>query len=92
MPDDGGLTGDTGSRPELKIGYARVSTDAQDLTVQREALGVDIARIYTDHGLSGTNRAPQGDGVLSPVPVQLASALSGGPRWTPLSRTGGHQG
>jgi len=63
MPGDGGLTGDTGPMPELKIGYARVSTDAQDLTVQREALaalGVDIARIYTDHGLSGTNRARPG--------------------------------
>ena len=63
MPGDGGLTGDTGPMPELKIGYARVSTDAQDLTVQREALaalGVDIARIYTDHGLSGTNRARLG--------------------------------
>ncbi len=49
--------------PELKTGYARVSTDAQDLIVQREALaalGVDIARIYTDHGLSGTNRARPG--------------------------------
>jgi hypothetical protein len=43
----------------LLIGYARVSTDAQDLTAQREglaALGVAPARIYVDHGLTGTTR------------------------------------
>lgn len=33
MPGDGGLTGDTATMTGLKIGYARVSTDAQDLTV-----------------------------------------------------------
>ena len=44
---------------ELLVGYARVSTDDQDLTVQREALerlGVGVDRIYVDHGLTGTNR------------------------------------
>jgi DNA invertase Pin-like site-specific DNA recombinase len=47
----------------LLIGYARVSTDAQDLTVQREglsALGVTAERVYVDHGLTGTNRARPG--------------------------------
>jgi DNA invertase Pin-like site-specific DNA recombinase len=47
----------------LLIGYARVSTDAQDLTAQREglhALGVDRSRIYVDHGLTGTNRERPG--------------------------------
>lgn len=43
----------------LAIGYARVSTDAQDLTAQRgafAALGVPADRVHVDHGLSGTNR------------------------------------
>jgi DNA invertase Pin-like site-specific DNA recombinase len=47
----------------LRIGYARVSTDAQDLTAQRDALaalGVAPERIYVDHGLTGTNRARPG--------------------------------
>jgi DNA invertase Pin-like site-specific DNA recombinase len=47
----------------LKIGYARVSTDGQDLTAQRNALvalGVEADRIYVDHGLTGTNRARPG--------------------------------
>ena len=48
---------------ELLIGYARVSTYEQDLTAQRialESLGVDPAYIFTDHGLTGTNRARPG--------------------------------
>src|SRR4051794_26121953 len=56
---DGGLTGILPDVPELKIGYARVSTDGQDLTAQRdalEALGVEPERIYVDHGLTGTHR------------------------------------
>jgi DNA invertase Pin-like site-specific DNA recombinase len=43
----------------IKIGYARCSTDEQDLTAQREALialGVDPERVYIDRGLTGTNR------------------------------------
>lgn len=45
------------------IGYARCSTDKQDLAAQREALhklGVPADRIYTDHGFSGSNRARPG--------------------------------
>ena len=45
------------------IGYARCSTDKQDLSVQRNALielGVAADRIYTDHGLTGTNRSRPG--------------------------------
>ncbi|MFJ3824985.1 recombinase family protein [Streptomyces nodosus] len=43
----------------LLTGYARCSTDAQDLTAQREiliALGVPEDRIYLDRGLTGTHR------------------------------------
>lgn len=41
------------------IGYARCSTDQQDLAAQHEALvklGVAPDRIYTDKGFTGTNR------------------------------------
>ena len=43
----------------LLIGYARCSTDQQDLNAQRDALlglGVERDRVYVDHGLTGTNR------------------------------------
>lgn len=43
----------------LLIGYARCSTESQDLTAQRDgllALGVSPEQIYSDHGLTGTNR------------------------------------
>lgn len=45
------------------IGYARCSTDTQDLAAQKaalEKLGVACERIYTDHGLTGTNRSRPG--------------------------------
>ena len=45
------------------IGYARCSTDTQDLAAQKaalEKLGVAAERIYTDHGLTGTNRSRPG--------------------------------
>ncbi len=44
----------------LLVGYARCSTDQQDLTAQRDGLlrlGVDTERVYVDHGLTGANRA-----------------------------------
>lgn len=43
----------------LLVGYARCSTDTQDVTAQRDglvALGATTDRIYVDHGLTGTNR------------------------------------
>jgi DNA invertase Pin-like site-specific DNA recombinase len=46
-----------------RIGYARCSTHGQDLAAQRGALialGVAEDRIYTDHGLTGANRARPG--------------------------------
>ena len=48
---------------QTRIGYARCSTDKQDLTAQRAALadlGVAPDRIYTDHGFSGSTRARPG--------------------------------
>jgi DNA invertase Pin-like site-specific DNA recombinase len=45
------------------VGYARCSTDKQDVTAQRQqlaALGVEPKRIYLDEGLTGTNRARPG--------------------------------
>ena len=44
---------------EVLVGYARCSTEDQDLTAQRGALlrlGVPAGRVYTDHGRTGTNR------------------------------------
>jgi len=58
----------------LLIGYARCSTDRQDLAAQKDALlklGVSTERIYTDHGYTGTNRARPGLGQA------LAAARSG---------------
>src|ERR1700748_929732 len=48
---------------ETLIGYARCSTDTQDLTAQREQRrdpGVADNRVYLDHGLTGTNRSRPG--------------------------------
>lgn len=52
-----------GPLSDIKIGYARVSTDGQDLTAQRDALarlGAEPDRIYVDHGLTGANRERPG--------------------------------
>ena len=65
--------------PMTRIGYARCSTDKQDLEAQRTALlalGVAEEPIYTDHGLNGTNRERPG----------LAQALAA----VILPRFGGH--
>lgn len=48
---------------DLLIGYGRVSTNAQDLTAQGDALqalGVPMEPIYVDHGLTGTTRERPG--------------------------------
>jgi DNA invertase Pin-like site-specific DNA recombinase len=49
----------------MLIGSARVSTNTQDLTAQRDALtaaGVDPDAIYVDHGFTGTKRERPGLG------------------------------
>ena len=64
-----GVTAPAGARPKrssclrLLVGYARVSTQDQDLTAQRDslaALGVPVARTYDDHGLTGADRDRSG--------------------------------
>src|SRR4051794_3141553 len=68
----------------LLIGYARVSTDAQDLSAQREgllALGVDPSRIYVAQGLPGPSGGRRG-GVGRWLPAAKAT-----PWWSP-SATG----
>jgi Resolvase, N terminal domain len=45
------------------IGYARCSTDKQDLAAQRHALyglGVSDDRVYLDHGMTGRSRKRPG--------------------------------
>lgn len=73
----------------IAIGYARCSTDKQDLTVQREALlklGITEDCVYTDHGLTGTNRqrpgldqalvaVRAGDTLVVPKPDRLARSV-----------------
>jgi hypothetical protein len=67
--------GDRGMMNELLVGYARVSTEQQDLTSQRNglhALGVGDDRIYVDHGPTGTDR-DRPCLRLAPAPVGLAT-------------------
>lgn len=48
---------------KILIGYARCSTDKQDLSAQQDILlklGVACDRIYMDRGFTGTNRARPG--------------------------------
>jgi DNA invertase Pin-like site-specific DNA recombinase len=50
-------------RARILIGYARCSTERQDLSAQRLALrdlGVTDDRVYLDHGLTGRNRSRPG--------------------------------
>ena len=56
------MTDDDTAGP-MRVGYARCSTDRQDLTAQRTALatlGVAEDRTYLDHGFTGTNRKRPG--------------------------------
>jgi hypothetical protein len=80
-------SGRSARRPGILIGYARCSTETQDLTVQREILrdpGVAEERVYLDHGLTGTNRSRPGlNSALEALPegdTQLAAQ-----KWRPSS-------
>jgi DNA invertase Pin-like site-specific DNA recombinase len=67
------------------IGYARCSTDEQDLTAQRDwlrELGVHEKRIYLDHGLTGTNRKRPGRDQA--LPRRQAARLESLPTLMPL--------
>src|SRR5947199_10090058 len=62
------------------VGYARCSTDQQDLAVQQAMLtdlGVAPDRIYMDRGLSGTTRARPG------LDQALAAVRAGDPLVVP---------
>ena len=51
------------SEAGVLIGYARCSTDRQDLAAQRQTLrglGVSDDRVYLDHGMTGRNRKRPG--------------------------------
>jgi len=63
----------------LLVGYARCSTDQQDLTAQRDALlglGVETERIYVDHGLTGTTANGLGYARHSPPAEPVTPSLS----------------
>lgn len=59
MSGEGMLCVTLGIMTSILVGYARVSTAGQDLSLQRDSLqdlGVLEDRVYLDHGLTGTNR------------------------------------
>lgn len=61
--DEGSLYVTIFPMTHVLIGYARCSTDKQDLAVQRETLlnlGIAAERIYTDKGFTGTTRTRPG--------------------------------
>lgn len=65
LPTKLGVVGEQSPVPSvgILIGYARCSTEQQDLTAQRQILrelGVTEDRIYLDHGLTGPNRSRPG--------------------------------
>jgi hypothetical protein len=63
------------------VGYCRCSTDAQDLTAQRQRLrelGVTEDRIYLDHGLTGVVRPPDAPSFgAGTVPAQVSVVREG---------------
>ena len=60
---DGAPVPSPGPATGVLIGYARCSTDKQDLAAQRHTLrqlGVSDERVYLDHGMTGRNRRRPG--------------------------------
>ncbi|BCW57673.1 hypothetical protein StoSoilB20_10200 [Arthrobacter sp. StoSoilB20] len=63
MHGDGEITATTFLTIGIKVGYTRVSTNDQDLAVQRKALStlrVEEKKIFVDHELTGANRVHSG--------------------------------
>jgi hypothetical protein len=77
----------------VRIGYARCSTNKQNLAAQRAALvtlGVTEERIYTDHGMTGTTPARPGPDQARPFGPRRAGVLDqrlGFRRQRPLRRS-----
>lgn len=70
---------------DVRIGYARCSTDKQDLTAQRDyLLGAHVpeASIHLDHGLSGKDRARP---ALNTALAQVAGARQAAPDGTAVT-------
>ena len=81
--------GHRGRMNELLVGYARVSTEQQDLTSQRNglhALGVGDDRICVDHGLTGTNRISKQSPASAPSASQRLGTSSGAHRTRECAR------
>lgn len=71
--------------PDIRIGYARCSTDMQDLTAQRDflaAAGVPEASVHLDHGLSGKNRDRP---ALKTALAQMCGAVQAAPDGTTVT-------
>jgi hypothetical protein len=80
-------------RPGILIGYARCSTERQDLTAQRQILqelGVAEDRVYLDHGLTGRNRSRPG--LNSGDSSSFGGDSGGGGVWRYCERSAGCAG
>jgi DNA invertase Pin-like site-specific DNA recombinase len=75
----------------LLVGYARCSTEQQDLTAQREGLlglGVDPLRVYVDHGLTGTKSLPDARAIADELTARQVRLNLGGSVYDPTDAVG----